>query len=105
VPLIARRYNYHSGYRIVMPSGAIRWLCSQGVLMTRDDHAGPGRMIGKDLRDQAEALEFPVREADHRIKNSLQLVISLLTVQLRGAVAQPRSSPARKPCRGECSGL
>jgi len=37
-----------------------------------------------DLRNLAAARELLVREADHRIKNSLQMVISLLSAQLRG---------------------
>jgi len=93
--IVASGANYHIEYRIVTPSGEIRWLSSQGILMKSDDPAAPSRMIGiiqditerkrreKDLRDLAEARELLAREADHRIKNSLQLVISLLTEQLR----------------------
>jgi len=45
------------------------------------------------LREVAAARELLVREADHRIKNSLQLVVSLLTVQLRG-VEDPGAADA-----------
>jgi two-component sensor histidine kinase/PAS domain-containing protein len=93
---MARGGAYHIEYRIVPPSGGIRWLASQGILMPGDEAAAPRRMIGiiqditerkrreTSLRELAAARELLVREADHRIKNSLQLVISLLNVQLRG---------------------
>jgi two-component sensor histidine kinase len=45
------------------------------------------------LRVALEARELLVREADHRIKNSLQLVVSLLTVQLRG-IEDPAAADA-----------
>jgi two-component sensor histidine kinase/PAS domain-containing protein len=93
---MARGGAYHIEYRIVPPSGGIRWLASHGILMPGDEAAAPPRMIGiiqditerkrreTSLRELAAARELLVREADHRIKNSLQLVISLLNVQLRG---------------------
>jgi PAS domain S-box-containing protein len=41
------------------------------------------RQREEQLRAALDARELLIREADHRIKNSLQLVVSLLTVQLR----------------------
>jgi two-component sensor histidine kinase/PAS domain-containing protein len=96
--MIAAGTTYHIEYRIVKPCGEIRWLSSQGIQSGGDEDGASRRMIGiiqditerkereKDLRDLAEARELLVREADHRIKNSLQLVISLLMVQMRGIV-------------------
>jgi PAS domain S-box-containing protein len=44
--LMARGGAYHIEYRIVPPSGGIRWLASQGILMPGDEAAAPRRMIG-----------------------------------------------------------
>ncbi len=102
---IARGHGYHIEYRIVTPPGEIRWLMSQGILIQDGAPGCTAGMIGiiqditdrkrreEDLRALAMARELLVREADHRIKNSLQLVISLLTVQLRG-VTDPAAADA-----------
>jgi two-component sensor histidine kinase/PAS domain-containing protein len=94
--IVANRSDYHIEYRIVTPSGEIRWMASQGILIEGDTPSDPGRIVGiiqditdrkrreHDLSELAAQRELLVREADHRIKNSLQLVISLLTVQQRG---------------------
>jgi PAS domain S-box-containing protein len=88
--------EYHIEYRIVTPAGDLRWVVSQGILIKDGSPSDPGRMVGvirditdrkrreDDLRELAASRELLVREADHRIKNSLQLVVSLLRVQLRG---------------------
>ncbi len=94
--LVASRSDYHIEFRIVTPSGGIRWMVSHGKPIGGDISADPGRIVGiiQDITDRKrreDALhdlvamrELLIREADHRIKNSLQLVVSLLTVQLRG---------------------
>ncbi len=94
--LVASGADYHIEFRIVTPSGDIRWLLSQGILVKGKAPPDPGRLVGilqditnrkrreHDLAGLAAARELLVREADHRIKNSLQLVMSLLTAQLRG---------------------
>jgi two-component sensor histidine kinase/PAS domain-containing protein len=93
---IATGSDYQIEYRIVTPSGDTRWLVSQGAIIAGDPAPGPVRMVGiiqditdrkrreDELRALAEARELLIREADHRIKNSLNLVTSLLTMQLRG---------------------
>jgi two-component sensor histidine kinase/PAS domain-containing protein len=94
--LVASGGDYHIEYRIITPSGDIRWLMSEGILVKDGLPSDSGRMVGilqditnrkrreDDLRELAAARELLVREADHRIKNSLQMVISLLTAQVRG---------------------
>ncbi len=94
--MVAAGGNYLVEYRIFNETGEIRWLRSQGVAIHDGGPAAAPRLVGiiqditdqkqreDELREQAEARELLIREADHRIKNSLQLVISLLTVQLRG---------------------
>jgi two-component sensor histidine kinase len=71
-------------------------MVSKAILVRGDSPFEPGRLVGiiQDITDQKErerdlqavaaAREMLIREADHRIKNSLQLVVALLTVQLRG---------------------
>jgi PAS domain S-box-containing protein len=88
--------TYHIEYRIITPAGETRWLASQGIQIKDEMGSKSGRLIGiiqdiserkrreEALRDLAAMRELLVREADHRIKNSLQLVVSLLTVQMRG---------------------
>jgi two-component sensor histidine kinase len=46
-----------------------------------------------ELWDLAAARELLIGEADHRIKNSLQMIISLLTLQLRG-ITDPDAAAA-----------
>jgi PAS domain S-box-containing protein len=97
--------DYAIEYRIITPSGDVRWVLSQGIAIKGDLPATTNRMVGiiqditdrkrreNDLRDLAAAREMLVREADHRIKNSLQLVTSLLSMQLRG-VTDPAAAAA-----------
>jgi PAS domain S-box-containing protein len=68
--------------------GETRWFVSQAVVLRSER-----RVIGvlrdvterrrreNALREALVAREMLIREADHRIKNSLQMVISLLTIQ------------------------
>jgi PAS domain S-box-containing protein len=93
---VASGGKYCIEYRFITPSGQVRWLQSQGKVIESDKSSEPGRMVGiiqditdrkrreDDLQALAAARELLVREADHRIKNSLQMVNSLLSVQLRG---------------------
>lgn len=86
-------------FRVVTRSGAIRWVRSQSVVET--DAAGrPVHLLGAwiDITDRhalAEAREAALRQRDllageihHRIRNSLQLVLSLLLLQSRRAVPE-----------------
>jgi PAS domain S-box-containing protein len=90
-------------FRIVTVSGETKWVVSRGLVITGAD--GRRRMIGalRDvteqrrredaLREALAAREIVVREADHRIKNSLQLVVGLLRMQRR-RVSDPEASEA-----------
>ncbi|HYE51451.1 MAG TPA: histidine kinase dimerization/phosphoacceptor domain -containing protein [Azospirillaceae bacterium] len=86
-------------YRIRLPGGPVRWVRSQGEFLPGPD-GRPTRLAGIVMdvtagRDQAERdraaeerlsgvladMEVAVKEVNHRVKNSLQLVASLLALQ------------------------
>jgi PAS domain S-box-containing protein len=84
--------TYRCEFRASRTDGATRWLVSRGRIIRAPD-GSPVRAVGviRDvterrlredrLREAAQERELLLREADHRIKNSLQLVGSLLGLQ------------------------
>jgi PAS domain S-box-containing protein len=78
-------------YRLVNPDGSVRWLSSRGAYVTFAD--GSSRMVGalfditdrKHIENEREAAllqrELLLRELNHRVKNNLQMVSSLLNLQ------------------------
>ncbi len=69
-------------FRIVRPSGEVRWCYGAGII-TRDAEGNPVRMNGVtvDITDRKRAEERQVllaREVDHRAKNTLAVVLSVL---------------------------
>jgi len=96
---IARGKDYRIEYRIITPDGEVRWVVSEANL------GSPGRIVGiiqdvtdrkrreSELRELAAQRELLIREADHRIKNSLQMVTSLLSLQLR-SITDPDAAAA-----------
>ena len=79
---VARREDFDTEYRIQLPDGTVRWLVGRGRLLC--DAAGrPERMMGINLditaRKQAEEQQaLLAREVDHRAKNALAVVQSLV---------------------------
>ncbi|MDO9708512.1 sensor histidine kinase [Paracraurococcus lichenis] len=96
--LSGERPDFAAEFRIRRGDGALRWVCGQGTLLP----AGSGRRkaLGalidvttrRRLEEEREALlrqqEFLAGEIHHRVKNSLQLVLSLLLMQARRAPAE-----------------
>jgi two-component sensor histidine kinase len=80
---------YADEYRMRTCRGDLRWILSRGAVLA-DVQKVVGiagditeRRVREDtLRDALQAREILMHEADHRIKNSLQLVISMLHLQL-----------------------
>jgi two-component sensor histidine kinase len=101
--------DYRIEYRAFDPSGGFRWVVSKGLLIKRAGSSEPDRLVGviqditeqkqreANLREIALTRELLVREADHRIKNSLQMVISLMMLSMRGLEA---GSPGEQALRG-----
>jgi two-component sensor histidine kinase/PAS domain-containing protein len=101
--------DYRIEYRAIDGSGGFRWVVSRGRLIKGVGSSEPDRLVGivqditehkqreTELREIALTRELLVREADHRIKNSLQMVVSLLGLSLRGLQA---GSAAEQALRG-----
>jgi PAS domain S-box-containing protein len=97
--VLASGDTYFCEFRARKTDGSTRWFVSHGRIIRAFD-GSPLRAVGvtRDvterrlredrLREAAEARELLLREADHRIKNSLQLVGSLLGLQ-RSRLSDP----------------
>jgi PAS domain S-box-containing protein len=80
---------YADEYCVRTPQGETRWIISRGTILP-DLKIAVGvvgdvterRQRENALRDALHARDVLMYEADHRIKNSLQLVVSLLRLQL-----------------------
>ena len=80
--------SFESEYRIVRPSGEIRWIFGRGRV-ARDSKGQPWRYAGVDLditerKQQDEHLRIVVGELQHRTNNLMMVVQSLAQQTLRG---------------------
>lgn len=87
--------HYATEYRIVRPDGAVRWIDARGRVLSEGSGATrrPTRFLGTvidvterkaveaELADALAMRDVLLHEVNHRVKNSLQVVTSLLTLQ------------------------
>ena len=74
--------RYQREFRVIRSTGEVRW-CFGSVAVTRDERGGLRRLNGVtvDITDRKRAEERQVllaREVDHRAKNTLAVVLSVL---------------------------
>jgi two-component sensor histidine kinase/PAS domain-containing protein len=93
-------HDYADEIRMLTPQNTTRWFVVRSAMLAEAHKIigvardVTGRRRREDaLRDALQAREMLMREADHRIKNSLQLVTSLLRLQ-QGRVADPDARQA-----------
>jgi PAS domain S-box-containing protein len=83
--------TYHE-YRIVRPDGTVRWIADRSFPMPGETRRAAGLAVDvTDAKEQALRLEQEVqrsetlmREVEHRVKNGLATVNSLLSLQANG---------------------
>jgi len=85
--------DYDVEYRVIQPSGDLRWLHARGRAARTADDGGVRRLAGVslDVTDRKRAEErqkLLVNELNHRVKNSLATVQSIAAQTLR-SIASP----------------
>jgi len=84
--------DYDVEYRVVLPSGDLRWLHARGRAAQTADDGGVRRLAGVslDITDRKRAEErrkLLVNELNHRVKNSLATVQSIAAQTLRSVTS------------------
>jgi len=84
--------DYDVEYRVVLPSGELRWLHARGRAAQTADDGGARRLAGVslDITDRKRADErqkLLVNELNHRVKNSLATVQSIAAQTLRSSAS------------------
>ncbi|RAK60427.1 hypothetical protein DJ021_11735 [Phenylobacterium hankyongense] len=87
--------EYDIEYRVLHPSGEVRWVHARGRAAQTADHGGVRRMAGVSLdvteRKLAEERQrLLLNELNHRVKNTLATVQSIASQTLRSTGDMPR---------------
>jgi two-component sensor histidine kinase/PAS domain-containing protein len=82
--------EYDIEYRVLHPSGEVRWLHARGRAAKTAHHGGVRRLAGVSLdvterRRADERQRLLINELNHRVKNTLATVQSIASQSLRGA--------------------
>ncbi len=92
--------SYISQHRLKCKDGSYKWILDRGRVMSRDQDGKPLRAIGthsditalkkmeEELLLSAEEKQALLRELQHRVKNSLATIASLVGLELEKAAAQ-----------------
>jgi PAS domain S-box-containing protein len=103
--------RYSAELRGRSATGELRWFVVRGSVLT-DANKAVGviqdvterKARENDLRAVADARALLMREADHRIKNSLQLVVALLSLQI-GRITDDEAREALKAAMGRINAV
>jgi two-component sensor histidine kinase len=106
--------DYHAEFRVVLTDGSIRWLMSLGRVVATAHGASTFTGVNLDVTKRKEAelslieslheKEVLLKEIHHRVKNNLQVVASLLSLQAEAA-GDPRLHAILDECRGRVASM
>lgn len=95
--LAGRRMQHEAEYRMATKTGQWKWVVSRAKVVRRDETGRAVRLIGTisditerkrtedELRHRAELERLLFRELDHRVRNNLSSLMTLIDIAKRGS--------------------